>query len=238
MADDDQTYQPGQTVTPGDQGAHAPTDDQPTDVPLEAVDEAKADEDPAVEQRSQDPPAADDQPLPAAKREEDLYDTAEPEEHPEVSNQINQTPEESNRSFFKSEPAGPKATAFSWQASEYIQHKHGFGWYAILVVLLMIIALVVYAQRVPRVLNYALTDAGIKIGERFFPYNSFRSFSLIPDKGFFSIELDPLKRFMPRLSIYLDPEQADKVAQALAQWIPRSDREPDFFDRLSRALKI
>lgn len=148
----------------------------------------------------------------------------------------------------------------SWEASEYVQHHHSPLWYVILtaitgglvavlvlvlkewlsavVVVLMIVALLVYAHRSPRVLKYVLNEAGIAIGSKFFPYTDFRSFAVVPTKAFLTIDLDPLKRFMPRLSIFLDKDEAEMISTTLERHLPREDRRPDLMDRLSHALKL
>lgn len=168
------------------------------------------------------------------------------------------TPSESNQNIAEEERNLPPLV--SWEASEYISHQHGPMWYlavfgitaaivallglvlkewlSALVVVLMAVALVIYARRAPRTLRYTLNEAGIAIGQKFYPYSQFRSFALITDSAFLTVELDPLQRFMPRLSMFLDKDDVDSVTDTLEQHLPRNERKADAIDRLSRKLKF
>jgi hypothetical protein len=147
----------------------------------------------------------------------------------------------------------------SWQASEYIHHHKPALWYVgvfgavavllllgiitkqwsgMVVLVLMTVAVLVYANKQPRVLNYSLTNDGIIIDTKFHPYNQFRSFGVVMDVGWHSIDLDPIKRFMPRLTILLEDHHVDDVIEALSRQLPRHDRGPDVIERWSRKLKF
>ncbi len=157
-------------------------------------------------------------------------------------------------------PAAPDTGQFSWRAHEFAQHERPFFWYLGFIVLaigllalsilvlkswlgavvigLMLVALVTYAHRSPRELQYSISQTGLSIGGKFFPYSSFRSFAIVSMRSFLTLELDPLKRFMPRLSIFLDQPTADQVGAILAKHLPQEDRRSDLIDQLSHALKF
>lgn len=154
----------------------------------------------------------------------------------------------------------PGANLFEWEASEYVSHHRPLSWYvglaifasgllafsifvlkewlSTILVAVMMIAVVVYARRKPRILNYQLAEGGIAIGEKFYPYTEFRGFALVPHKAFMTIELDPTRRFMPRISMFFDKADEDKIAGVLEQHLPRNDRLPDPVDRLAHLLKF
>ncbi len=154
----------------------------------------------------------------------------------------------------------PEAELFAWEASEYIEHNRNAMWYVIftvvtillaggsvvllrewlggVVLILMAIAVLMFARRPPKTLKCSLQNSGINVGERFYPYVSFRSFSLVSDGALESLEFDPLKRFMPRLSVFFAPTDEAKVLSVLSSRLPQGDREQDVVDRLARKLKI
>lgn len=156
------------------------------------------------------------------------------------------------------EPENP--AQFSWEASEYIEHHHSPLWYgalaaitlgfvallvlvfkeilSALVVLLMAVAVIVYAHRKPRSLRHGVSPRGIQIGEKFYSYSEFKSFTVLGDQLVVSIELDPVKRFMPRLSMLIDQKQAPVLVDILNQHLPHEDRDPEFIDRLAHSLKF
>lgn len=147
----------------------------------------------------------------------------------------------------------------SWQASEYIHHQKRPLWYVILfmavalllvagilthqwsglvVLAAMTAAVVVYSNKPPRTLNYSLTNDGIVIESKFYEYAQFKSFAVISDVAWHSIDLDPVKRFAPRLTILFGDDDLDSIVEALSKELPRVDRQPDVIERATRFLKF
>lgn len=153
-----------------------------------------------------------------------------------------------------------KSEAISWTASEYIAHHKNIGWYfgltaatiaasALLwlltkdfltsaVVVICGLALGAYAGRQPRTLTYTLDRRGLSIGERFLPYEHFKSFAIVPEGHFTSIVLMPLKRFSPMTTLYYPPEQEDEIVTHLAEFLPLEERKPDPIDRLMYRIRF
>ena len=157
------------------------------------------------------------------------------------------------------EEARANEVAFSWQASEYVHHHKGMGWYAalfgalaLLVFVAMVLhlwletslfvvmgaAVVVYARKPPRTLTYELTPKGITIEGKQYLFSEFRSFGVLKDEEWHTIDLEPMKRLAPRLSILFDSDDFDSVVGHLELHLPRADREPDPIERLSRYLRF
>lgn len=156
--------------------------------------------------------------------------------------------------------SSPHAESISWTASEFIAHEKDFSWFALLgvgtglltvvtylvtrdivstvVVLIVAVTFGAFAVRKPRVLQYSVDTAGIHVGTRFYPYEMFKSFSLIQEGGIRSIMLMSLKRFMPPLSLYVDPADEDRIITVLADYLPLEEREQDLLDRLMRRLRF
>jgi hypothetical protein len=149
--------------------------------------------------------------------------------------------------------------AFQWQASEYVQHHKGPGWYSglgaiilillgvaiithqwlsIAVFLVMAIAVVVYAHKPPRILTYMLDFKGITIEDKFYPYDQFRSFAVLQDSEWHAIDLEPTQRFMPRLTVIFVSEDLDGIVEHLSLHLPRTDRQPDLIERLTRYVRF
>ncbi len=149
--------------------------------------------------------------------------------------------------------------AFEWQASEYVQHNKGMGWYlalggivlallaiavftqqwlSIAVFLVMAAAVVVYAHKPPRILLYQLDSNGIIIEGKSYAYSQFRSFGVLPDLSWHTIDLEPTQRFMPRLTIIFDDEDFDSIVDHLSLHLPRVDRQPDLVERLTRYTRF
>jgi hypothetical protein len=203
--------------------------------------------------------ATDDTQQPADGGEEDVpadgkeaEAAPEPEPEPEPGSLNDMTPEEL-------EEARANEVAFSWQASEYVHHHKGVGWYAglagAIAVLILILALLrywlqiavfvamgiaifVYAKKPPRTLMYELTPKGITIEGKQYPFSNFRSFGVLKDEEYHTIDLEPVKRFSPRINILFNPDDLESIVGHLELHLPRTDREPDIIEKASRYLRF
>jgi len=156
------------------------------------------------------------------------------------------------------QPASPEI-AFSWQASEYVHNHKGIGWYGTLAVVVaalvagcvflhlwlyvavfitMGIAVVIYAHKPPRVMMYELSGEGIHIEGKLFPFSAFRSFSVTPEEEWHSIDLEPTKRFSPRVVLLFDNDDFDSIVGHLELHLPRMDRLPDMIERITRYVRF
>ncbi len=149
----------------------------------------------------------------------------------------------------------------SWSASEFIAHDKSAGWYSLLVLGTIVLAALVYllshgdkvstgvviivlavfgimAARKPRELNYSVDDKGLHIGDKFYNYSTFRSFSIVQQDSVESIWLMPLKRFLPIITIYFDSHDGQKITDTLSQFLPVENRQPDLVDKLMHRLRF
>lgn len=94
------------------------------------------------------------------------------------------------------------------------------------------------AARKPRILTYALDDHGLTIGPRFYPYDGFRSFSAVREGTIVSIELIPLKRFMPVTSVSCPPANEETVAAIISDHVPYEERPHALIDRFGRYIRF
>lgn len=155
----------------------------------------------------------------------------------------------------------PSQKSVSWEASEFIEHHHGAVWYAtlaaatgvlaalillltsrdklaaaIIVILGMIVG--VFAGQKPRVVRYEITESGLRINDKLYGYGNFKSFSVMREGMLSSVNLFPLKRFMPPVSAFFEPNDEQKITSALGNYLPYEERKMDNIDRLSRRLRL
>jgi hypothetical protein len=149
--------------------------------------------------------------------------------------------------------------AFSWQASEYVHHHKSMGWYAALAVIVAVLislavwmelwleigvflamagAVVVYARKPPRTMLYELTPEGVRIEGVLRPFSEFRSFGVIPDEEWHSIDLEPTQRLRPRTVLLFDTPDLDQITAHLERHLPREDRELDIIERVTRLVRF
>ena len=151
-------------------------------------------------------------------------------------------------------------TVVSWTASEFIVHHKSAAWYGAVAAATLTLAAITFlitqdkistgtiilvgilfciaAARKPRVLTYTLDHDGLTLGQHFRPYADFRSFSVVREGPFASIDLLPLKRFMPLMSVYFSPEDEGRVMDMLAEHIPFEERSHALVDRFMRNIRF
>lgn len=216
--------QPGQTITPGQE-------------------QSSAEQAPAPE--AIQPTQENTQPTLAAIEEE-------------IAAKNLETASQQDESQFPAElPAGELVR---WTASEYVDHAKGPAWFALMGIGLFILVGLVYfvikdvlaavlvgfagitfgifAGRRPQVLQYSISPQGITIGQRTHSFAEFKSFSLTENGPLPAVLLMPLRRFLPPITIFYDPREEDKIIDALADYLPHEEREPDIVDRLMSKIRF
>lgn len=150
--------------------------------------------------------------------------------------------------------------AIQWTASEYVDHAKGPAWFALMGFGLFVIVVLVYlvlkdvlaaillglagitfgifSGRRPQVLQYAIDSQGIHIGNRLHAFEDFKSFTLTGSGPLPAILLTPLKRFLPPITVFYDPKEEDRIIDALADYLPHEDKEPDMIDRLMSRIRF
>ncbi len=176
----------------------------------------------------------------------------------------NATPEEpAQASWAYREEAGGSEHSLDpigWTASEYIDHEKRAGWFlavagiALLtaafiylltrdainsIVILVVAALfAVSGARRPQILAYGLDSQGIHIGNKFYPYDQLRSFAVMQEDAFHSIQIFQFKRFTTPITLYFPPDQEERIINFLGSYLPHEVRTHDPIDRLMRRVRF
>lgn len=158
------------------------------------------------------------------------------------------------------EPSASSDQVLSWQASEYVHHEKERLWFVMLgvsglallaiaiflihsytfaaLIVVMTIALGVYAVRQPKIVSYQLSPAGVQINDKRFHFHDFRYFGVIEDGPLYSIMLVPNKRFMPAVTLYFPAESGEAIVDAMGARLPMEHIELDAFDKMMRYLRF
>lgn len=239
------SVQPGQTIQPTPVQAPAQNPVQVTPAPVQTAAQAPA-QPPTTPMQ---PPAQAPVPLPQPTQ------TTQP-------TPIQPTPQIAQTAYgaFASAGQEPDGLEVAWSASEFISHEKTGIWYltlgvgaAILTIIVflvtrnvfssLVIAFVcilmgVYGARKPQTKKYLLNEDGVHVDTTFFPYENFKSFSVLEDGAVECIWLRPIKRYMPTVAMYYSPEDEERIVMMLENFLPLEDREHDFMDRLSRFIRF
>jgi len=147
-----------------------------------------------------------------------------------------------------------------WKASEFIDHQKSSVWFIVLimggifggalmylitrdilstvVIVVAAVAFGIFAGKKPRTLTYSLTPSNLKIDQKTYRYDEFKSFSVMQEGALYSIILDPIKRFMPPLTIYFAGEDGERIFDALARHLPHEEKRQDFVENLMRKIRF
>lgn len=158
----------------------------------------------------------------------------------------------------QTESAGDQSV--HWTASEYIAHHKSMKWYLALAVSAIVISAIIwlltrdkisaivvlvvaavlggYGARQPRELEYSLDTQSLTIGPKQYDLESFRSFTVDDQQAFASVNLMPLKRFAPGLSIYCSPDDEAAIIGILSLSLPIEEHRPDPIDRLMHRIRF
>lgn len=153
-------------------------------------------------------------------------------------------------------PVG-SANPISWKAFEYEYHEKETIWYIGLIVgtlvmgalfywlsgtiwslpalLVMAIAIFVYSNRKPQELQYSISEGLINVGSTKYIVDDFKSYSVVAKN---SIQLHPLKRFMPFVTISTTDNTQNTVMAELDNYLPREPYNPDIFDKLMSKIRF
>jgi len=242
--DEIHAVQPGTVISPDPVAAPTPVSPAPAAPPAEPQAEVEPEPEPVEPEVQAEP-------------------TAEPE--PEIPNaEVTEPsqPDQSEPNAFQDStvPADDEPESISWTASEFVAHDKSAGWYLMLmigaliisagiyfitkdfisvaVVVVAAILLAIFGSHKPRQLDYRLDKKGVTISQKYFPYDHFRTFSLVPEGAFTSIVFMPLKRFAAPISIYYAPKDEEKIVDLLSKRLPFEERRRDAIESLMHRIRF
>ena len=158
----------------------------------------------------------------------------------------------------------PEEILYEWQAPEFVYTHKPSGWYAavfaffgalmVLALLfvgseiqkwttigllaVMSVAISIWANRKPAVLQYRITTYGLEVGKRKHLFDDFRAFYEYMDYNQPSIDLVPGKRFGTLVSLPLATNEADQIEETISHMIPKIEHNEDIIDKLFRRMRF
>ena len=158
-------------------------------------------------------------------------------------------------------PAPFEQQPVTWTADEYIHIEKGGMWYVVfavvvlglaaigyflmasitfsILVVVMAVAVIVFAKRPPRTIQYTLSGKqGLYVGEHLYSFSDFKSFGLIRDGQHNSIMLIPVKRFALAVTVYFPQEAGEEIVDILGARLPMEKLKLDMVDIIVRQLRL
>lgn len=150
-------------------------------------------------------------------------------------------------------------TNITWQAAEYIVRDHDVWWYiGLIVITIALCALSVWQSwwsflvlvlvcdlailtsnlRPPRTLQYSLSNAGLKEGNRLHKLEDFKAFGILKEGTHFSAILIPKKRLGVSVKVYFPEGSGEAIVDYLGARLPMEEVKPDLLDKIVNFLRI
>lgn len=150
----------------------------------------------------------------------------------------------------------------TWEAPEYIHQQKGVFWFfglglAVLTLILldvfliqsflfsfslltlvMAAALIVHSYRPADLVHYVLSDKGLYINDTLHGFAEFKGFGVLHEGAEFLVELIPVRRFRPSLSVYFPEENGETIVDLLGVRLPMQQLKPDLLDKITRSLGL
>lgn len=147
-----------------------------------------------------------------------------------------------------------------WSTADLAAPKRSSSWYLVFFVGLIVIAAAIYlltkdifatsaivivggifgvfGTRKPKAVSYAVDSQGILIGQKYYQFSQFRSFSVMHDNFGPGIALLPLARYMPMITVRFDGSRTEEIVNILAERLPMSEHEPDTLDKIAHTFRF
>lgn len=157
------------------------------------------------------------------------------------------------------DPSVPEQILMRWSAPEFVQTHKPLGWYigfglffvALIAVALftkqyltvglfvvMAVAVFIYANRPPRILQYQVSNYGVYVGDKKYLFDSLDVYYETSDYGQTVLELVPNTRFGTLVSLPPAEHQLEQLEQTLGQMLPKVENRDNLVDLLFRKLRF
>ena len=149
---------------------------------------------------------------------------------------------------------------YSWEAKEYTRMEHSLSWYIgavaiaalvityaiyirqwflIGVVVMVGVILYVLNKVTPHITKYEVSDAGIRVNNKFHEYDHFKSFWITDRPNERTINFVPTRKLGISLVLQLGNVDMGKIRTIVSMHLPEeTDRDDTYIDKISRFLKV
>ncbi len=157
-----------------------------------------------------------------------------------------------------STPKGEDRVVLSWVAPEYIQHQKSARWYqvagtvvgismiwtylsgnwsmSLAILVLAVVYQYLHSYHPPKDIDVIISEMGIRIGEKFYPYSHIKAFWIIYSHGLRTLNLRLADNFFYDVAIQLNDQDPVTLRQYLvgeiAEWEGKEERLGDMMLRL------
>ena len=149
--------------------------------------------------------------------------------------------------------------SIEWKAAEAIESERSKSWYIILyavaliliglciwgqqwitigLIVVVVVALQVVGSQPARMMDYELSEEGLKINGHLHPFSEYRGFGVRNDGHFWQLVLLPTARFGTETSIFIRDDHGEQIVDMLGRILPMEQLNKDFIGSIARKLKL
>ncbi len=165
-----------------------------------------------------------------------------------------------NKFIMMDEQTPTEKLYYSWEAKEYTRTEHSLSWYAgAIAIAALVVAYAIYIRQwfligvvvmvgvvlyilnkvAPHTTKYEVSDAGIRVNDRFHKYDQFKSFWITDRPDERTASFVPVRRFGLSLVLQLGSADKDKIRNIVSVHLPEdTNREDTYIDKIGRFLKV
>ena len=152
-----------------------------------------------------------------------------------------------------------KPRAVNFLAPEFVYYKKGAGWYFVIgifslatvavaiwqsqwllavVIFLSLLVFFQYSKKRPKSKKCHIGKDGIKVDQKIFPPNLFKSFSIVYDRPVSHLFLETSRRFYSSFWLHIKNKDLARVKKALLGVLPEKQAQERMIVRINRWLRF
>lgn len=106
----------------------------------------------------------------------------------------------------------------------------------LLIIIVVLAAIILYTgkNKKPELINFRLNDSGLYIESKFYPYDTFESFWIFPERRKQELAFRYKKHLMPLLTIPFHNADESKIKEILSEYLPENEERELLMDWLRK----
>ena len=147
-----------------------------------------------------------------------------------------------------------------WQAAEFDVYTRDWRWHAIfslvlvllvgyaiyskqwilLAIVLVVGGLLLFSNRIrPRQMTYKIDNSGLNVNDKLYPFEQLKNYWFHTKEGRVYLNFVSTSKFMPTITIKINPDQQENIKLALSNILPMSGNSgEDWIDKINHWLKV
>lgn len=111
-------------------------------------------------------------------------------------------------------------------------------WLRVAVAVMIAVVLFLMLRMKPRAFSHALTEEGVLVGEKLYPYGKYKAFGVVMGMEGSKLVVIPSQRLSPGLSLQLGGADVEQIRAIMTRFLPEQEMEEDVVDKMNRWFRF